>query len=58
MRETKMQIKIFKRGMHDVHYEHAMGIGVLFRNKFKYGNNMTEGKTTSKYVKFNHKKVI
>jgi hypothetical protein len=58
MRESKMQSRMFKKGMHGVQYEHAMGIRDLLRNKLKNGNDTTEGKSTSKYVKFNYKKVI
>ena len=49
---------MFKKGMHDVHYEHAMGVDICSGIKFNYGIDMTEGKFTIKYVRFNHKKVI
>jgi hypothetical protein len=49
---------MFKKGMLGVQYEHAMGIQDLLRNKLKNGSDTTEGKSTSKYVKFNYKKVI
>jgi hypothetical protein len=53
-----MQSRMFKKSMHDVQYEHAMGIRVFLRDQCKNGNDTTEGKSTSRYVKFNHKKVI
>jgi hypothetical protein len=49
---------MFKKGMHDVHYEHAMGVEICSGIKFKYGINMTEGKSIIKYVKFDHKEVL
>jgi hypothetical protein len=49
---------MFKKGMHYVHYEHAMGVEICSGIKFKYGIDMTEGKSTIKYVRFNYKKEI
>jgi hypothetical protein len=41
-----------------VHDESTMEIRDFLRNKFMYGIDMSEGKSTSGYVRFNLKKVI